>query len=213
VEDCGANAGRTLRLGGVRYLPDGRSGRPRGNGVAVPEDLLDTIQRELSARLRELEGAVAEYEQLRIAAQAFGSAPARPAAASSGRAPARTGRARRAQAARKSAAVRRPAPARPAASARRAATSGRSSRASSRTRRPAGRTASGAPRKRAPRGANRDAILAAVRRRGGGAVASELARTAGVGRVSAYQVLGRLEGEGLVRKVERPGAPTLYVAA
>lgn len=76
-----------------------------------------------------------------------------------------------------------------------------------------GRTLRGTPRKRAPRGANRDAILQAARKAPRGAVASQLAREAGVGRVSAYQVLGRLEADGLVRKVEQPGAPTLYVAS
>lgn len=83
-----------------------------------------------------------------------------------------------------------------------------SPRASARRRAPAARR--GGARKRAPRGANSDAILGALRSLGKGTVASEVAKRSGVGRVSSYQVLGRLEQEGLVRRTEQANGPALY---
>ena len=175
-------------------------------------NLLAQIQQQLSERMRELDGVLAEYESLEQAMRALESAGARS-----------TGVRRRSSA-------RRANGRRAAASSGRASGNGAVSRAAgsrakrgaqvSRASRPAKRAASApAPRgrrgagKRAPRGANREAILDALRRRGRGTVASELAKLSGVGRVSSYQVLTRLEKEGAVRRVEQPTGPALYTLA
>jgi sugar-specific transcriptional regulator TrmB len=137
----------------------------------VPEDLLTRIRKQVAARQRELEGAVAEYGRLEAAARMLDAG---------GRRPSGTPRAARRSTRRR------------AASAPRVATAARKTR------------------KRAPRGANREAILAALRGRRGGTSASELAKRAGVGRVSSYQVLTGLEREGLVRRDEQSSGPALY---
>ena len=185
----------------------------------MPDDLLTIIQKQLSERLRELEGVVAEYEGLQQVARALdgarGNSSARrtPVRRTTARRRTRTSatRARRAAAPRKRAtpsATARASARRPAAS-RRTTAGGRRATGSTRTAR---RPAQGAG-KRAPRGANRDAILGALRGRGRGTVASELAKLSGVGRVSSYQVLTRLEKEGLVRRREQPSGPALYTLA
>jgi hypothetical protein len=180
----------------------------------MPDALLTKIQKQLSDRLRELEGVVAEYESLQQVARALDGARG----SSAGRTPARTTTTRRATTRR---ATTRRATA-PRKRATRKAAAGSSARRASAGRRTTGRRrATGATRgaraparggagKRAPRGANRDAILGALRGRGRGTVASELAKLSGVGRVSSYQVLTRLEKEGLVRRREQPTGPALY---
>ena len=149
----------------------------------MAEDLLTRIQTQLRDRMRKLEGAVAEYESLQRAAAALEAATG-----GGGRAPARArGANARAPAARSK---RRTAARSPARNVRRAGSGGR---------------------RRAARGANRDAILAVLGASKNGAAASELARRAGVGRVSSYQVLSRLEHEGLARRKERASGPALYL--
>jgi hypothetical protein len=81
----------------------------------------------------------------------------------------------------------------------------------SRRRAPAPRAAARAGTgKRAARGANREAVLKALKDRRSGVGASELAKRAGVGRVSTYQILGHLEREGLVRRQRQASGPALY---
>jgi hypothetical protein len=202
-------------------------------------DLLTQIQSQLSARLRELDGVVAEYESLQQAARALDGARGRTAArrTNTRRTSTRRTATRRASTRRTatrpstrkstSGARRAPAPRKRAtrAGASAGGSAGRSTaprtgaRRATASRKRSARAATGARRAtrakggRAPRGANRDAILAALRRRGRGTVASELAKLSGVGRVSSYQVLTRLEKEGMVRRREQPTGPALYTLA
>lgn len=164
----------------------------------MPEDFLDSIHRQIRNRLRELDGVQAEYDQLLAAASALGVKNA-----TGGRASTATRGPRRAS----SAASRRRSTGTAKASTARATRAGSRKRTSSNGATPSRRSGSG---KRAPRGANRDAVLAALRSKPSGASARELATSAGVGRVSTYQVLGRLESEGLVNRKERGEGPALY---
>ena len=194
----------------------------------MPDDLLTRIQKQLSDRLRELEGVVAEYESLQQVASALdgagGSSASRTLArnATTRRTTARrttTRRSTRTSATsgrRATAARKRTTRTSTGSSARRSTASRRTSAGRRRATGATGgarRPARGGPGKRAPRGANRDAILGALRGRGRGTVASELAKLSGVGRVSSYQVLTRLEKEGLVRRREQPTGPALYTLA
>jgi hypothetical protein len=198
----------------------------------VPEDLLSRIQRELADRMRQLEASIHEYEELRVAVDAFAATSARvsgrltgvrgerrraaPSGPSAGARGARTTAARRVRTTKGAAAApgtaARGRPARARAGRAGAARSAPAGAPTARGRGTAPGGARGGRQRRAPRGANRAAMLEAVRSHPQGAVVSELARRAGVGRVSAYQVLGGLEREGLVRKRERAGGPALYVA-
>jgi DNA-binding transcriptional ArsR family regulator len=65
---------------------------------------------------------------------------------------------------------------------------------------------------RAPRGANRQAVLAAVRERPG-ASAAELAAVSGVERTALYGVLRRLLQDGLIDTRELPTGRTGYTTA
>ena len=71
------------------------------------------------------------------------------------------------------------------------------------------KAASGRPRKRAPRGANRDAVLRAVRDHPA-ATSAELASASGVGRNTLYALLARLVKDGLLQTVKLPGGRTGY---
>jgi hypothetical protein len=168
----------------------------------LAEDFLNNIHNQIRARLRELDGVQAEYDQLLAAANALGVSTRRGTTARSSRsaAPRRRARTSAAAAGRNSGSAKAP-------SAR--AARGRPRKRGATSSAPARRRAT-ASRKRAPRGANRDAVLAALRSRPAGSSARELATRAGVGRVSTYQVLGRLESEGLVSRKERGDGPALY---
>ena len=73
------------------------------------------------------------------------------------------------------------------------------------TRKPA----SGQPRKRAPRGANRDAVLRAVRVQPG-ATSAELASASRVGRNTLYALLARLVKDGALQASKLPSGRTGY---
>lgn len=173
----------------------------------MPEDFLSNIQKQIHARLRELDGIQQEYDRLLAAADALGVSTGNGSSAA------------RSRARKTTASVRRPARARARRTTARKTTATKSAptrttRGRTRTRASAtvtsGRRRATGARKRAPRGANRDAVLAALRSKPSGASARELATSAGVGRVSTYQVLGRLESEGLVSRKERGEGPALY---
>ena len=91
----------------------------------------------------------------------------------------------------------------PAASS--ASSAGPRAPASSRAR----KRAPAQPRKRAPRGANREAVLAAVRDRPG-ATSAELASVSGVERNTLYGLLARLVKEGELKTCELPTGRTGY---
>ncbi|MDE3070583.1 MAG: hypothetical protein KGJ43_07630 [Acidobacteriota bacterium] len=207
----------------------------------MADELLKKVQSEIHARLRELEGARAEYDQLLAAAELLGgSTSAGRARRSSAGKGARSARGRARRRAVRRAAVTEPAAGAPetvatkpaarggrrrATAARRPSTRARATAkpatakpatakpATARTpaRRAPARVRAGS-RKRAPRGANRDAVLAVLRASSTGMSAREVAIGSGVGRVSTYQVLGRLEGEKLVRHKDRKDGPALYSA-
>ena len=69
--------------------------------------------------------------------------------------------------------------------------------------------ASGQPRKRAPRGANRDAVLVAVRAHPG-ATSAELASASRVGRNTLYALLARLVKDGALQTAKLPSGRTGY---
>jgi cell division septum initiation protein DivIVA len=75
--------------------------------------------------------------------------------------------------------------------------------------RAARKPASGQPRKRAPRGANRDAVLRAVRAQPG-ATSAELASASRVGRNTLYALLARLVNEGALQTSKLPSGRTGY---
>lgn len=84
------------------------------------------------------------------------------------------------------------------------------SRRSTRSRRTkAARRRQPSIRQRAPRGANRAAILSALRERPG-ASAGELADAAGLKRATAYNELSRLTGDGQVQRTPLPGGGSGY---
>jgi len=81
--------------------------------------------------------------------------------------------------------------------------------------RPAAKRAASARKpaaKRAPRGANREAILAAVAERPG-ASASELADVTNIARPVTYNTLAKLVEQGQLEKTELPGGQTGYKPA
>ena len=75
--------------------------------------------------------------------------------------------------------------------------------------RAARKPASGPPRKRAPRGANRDAVLRAVREQPG-ATTAELASASGVDRNTLYALLARLVKDGVLQRSKPPGGRAGY---
>jgi DNA-binding transcriptional ArsR family regulator len=150
----------------------------------VATDYVDKIQTEIQSRLRELEPLVAEYERLTAANAALGDVP-------------QTGNGASARPSRQR-------PGRPPG--KRASTSTPSSAAipAERATRPRRRRRRG---KRAPRGANREAILRMLEASSSDASVSDIVNATGVNRVTAYQLLGKLEREGAVTRREETNGP------
>lgn len=148
----------------------------------MASDLLTTVRRELDARLRELRPLLTEYERLTAVAEALGGmnhgaarSPSVSKATPSDSPPTRRRRGRRSG-------------------------PGRSRRAPSTT---APRTVARRTRKRAPRGAARQAILAALQQ--DSHTPGELVRVTAMTRPNVYENLRRLLSEGTVAKTTRDG--------
>ena len=144
-------------------------------------DLIDNFQQRIQARLRELSGSVAEYERLNNAMAALGNVPSSGDGAS--------------------AKPRRKGPGRPPG--KRSKSTSVSSSPSSGDDSSAAASAPATRRKRkagkrAPRGANRQAILKALEASKGELSVGDVASASGVGRVSADQILKKLQEEGAV---------------
>jgi hypothetical protein len=146
-------------------------------------DLLDRIQREIGERLDASRAAVEEYERLQAARRALQAGDGERAGRAAG------GRRRPRS---------RPAGGRAGAKTRAAGGAARAGRA--------------ARRKRAPRGANREAVLAAVRAHPG-VTPSEVASTSGVKPGIVYNELRRLVSEGELVKQTLASGRTGYAPA
>jgi DNA-binding transcriptional ArsR family regulator len=165
--------------------------RPRPNLTRKdemdPENLLSTIWSEIEERLDALRPLLAEHEQLVGALSALDANTGSPGQDVS--APVRTSAAGSARTPRSAAGTRRVAPAR---------------RSSSRTGKTAGAHASkGSKQKRAPRGAAREAILAALEH--GSHTVSELVGVTAMTGPNVNGNLRRLLAEGAIAKTDREG--------
>lgn len=143
-------------------------------------DRVEEIQREIQSRLQELEPYLAEYERLTAASAALGELT--PAAEDGTAAkPSRRG------------------PGRPPGKRGSRATPSPAATPESRPKRRRRRHG-----KRAPRGANREAILQMLQTSSSEASVSDIVNATGVNRVTAYNILGKLEQEGAVTRREQP---------
>jgi hypothetical protein len=146
----------------------------------VATDRVQEIQREIQSRLRELEPSVAEYERLTAASAALRELP--PATDDGAAAkPSRRG------------------PGRPPGKRGSIPTPSPAATPESRPKRRRRRRG-----KRAPRGANREAILQMLQTSSSEASVSDIVNATGVNRVTAYNILGKLEQEGAVTRREQP---------
>ncbi len=153
-------------------------------------DLLTSVRRELDARLGELRPLLAEYERLTAAAEALGGIN---------------------HGAARSPSVTQATPSGSPATRRRRgrhAGPGRSQRAPSGT---ASTTVARRTRKRAPRGAARQAILAALQHHSH--TPGELVRITAMTRANVYENLQRLLREGTVAKTTRDGKSAYALAS
>ena len=141
-------------------------------------DRVEEIQREIQSRLRELEPYLAEYERLTAASAALGElTPATDDGAAAR--PSRRG------------------PGRPPGQRESIATLSPAATPEPRAKRRRHRRGN-----RAPRGANRQAILQMLQTSSSEASVSDIVSATGVKRVTAYQVLGKLEAEGAITRRE-----------
>jgi hypothetical protein len=150
-------------------------------------DLLDGIREQLKTRLSELRPLVEEHDRLETALRALGEGDG---TASRGRATSSTASAA----------------GRPRTAAKATADNARTTSSAAPTaarRRGAAKAKPSKPRTRAVPGANREAVLRAVRERPG-ASSAQLAVASGVERNTLYGLLGRLVKAGELEKVKLP---------